>query len=100
MKPMGMPQVVKNKLPEIPMFKGRGRGGPAPGGLAAGLGRGRGRGGPGLGAMGKLAGMGGVMKGLAEIVDKPLPGFVIPDKMADAPEEKKVEVEKKEEEKK
>ena len=87
MKPMGLPgQVNKNKLPEIPMFKGRGRGGPALGGLAAGLGRGRGRGGPGLGAMGKLAGMGGGMKGLSEITDKPLADMIVPKKMEDAPE--------------
>lgn len=87
MKPMGMQQVNKSKLPEIPMFKGRGRGGPAPGGLAAGMGRGRGRGlGAGLGGLGKLAGLGGAMKGLAEIVDKPLAEQLPPAKMADAPE--------------
>lgn len=70
MKPMAQQQQNKSKLPEIPSFKGRGRGGPAPaGGLAGGLGRGRGRGGLG-GGLG-LGGL-GPMKGLAEKVDKPL----------------------------
>ena len=95
MKPMGVPQPNKSKLPEIPQFKGRGRGGPAPmGGLAAGMGRGRGRGGlvPGGGLMGKL----GPMKGLAEAVNKPLAEQQpeekpVPAKMADVPEEEKKE---------
>lgn len=72
----------KSKLPEIPQFKGRGRGGPAlGGGLGGGLGRGRGRGGIGMGGLGKLGGGLGPMKGLAEVVDKPLAEQPLPSKM-------------------